>query len=201
LLDFLKVPRDDELRSSPIFDALHYKTTASTLEERIRQFLAELTILSKLATKTSSRTSSPALNIDISLSIGKGCRDQFDPELLECQLLDWFDIVKRQHRLHQKQKELPDEIRRAEMKLSIAGASHQSLKKIREQLEMLQGIKEERFDILKEMVEEVCLREMNLYVSLTPPDPQQVLKLKGTHSANGLFGIPLEIAGETLPIG
>mmetsp|Transcript_47954 Transcript_47954/g.53684 ORF Transcript_47954/g.53684 Transcript_47954/m.53684 type:complete len:716 (+) Transcript_47954:151-2298(+) len=207
-LDLLMVPRDDELctKGSPIFDALYYRTS-TTLEERIVQFLSELTILSNLVKTTISQkalspsTTYPALNIDISLSVSKGCTEHYDPELLNCQLLDWFAIVDRQHLLHENQKELPEEMRRAEMKLSIAGASHLSLKKIKEQLEMLEGIKKERLDILEEMVEEVCLREMNLYVSLTPPGPQQVLELKETQSAPGLFGIPLELAGEILPIG
>ena len=196
------VPRDDAFStkgSAGIFDALSFRTS-TTLEERIDQFLSELTILSNLVSPCTN-DSLPTLNIDLSSSVTKGCTEQYDPELLKCQLLDWFAIVDRQHLLHKNQKELPEEIRLAEMKMSIAGASHQSLKKIKEQLEMLEGIKTERFEILKEMVEEVCLREMNLYVSLTGPSPQQVLELKETRHAPGLFGIPLELAGETLPIG
>ena len=87
------------------------------------------------------------------------------------------------------------------MKMSIASANQQSLETVRESLEILQGIKAERFHVLKEMVEEVCLREMNLYVSLTGPRPQQILELGETPSAPGLFGIPLQMAGESLPIG
>merc|ERR1740130_1213065 len=195
-LDLLMVPRDDAFSTkSGIFDALSFRTS-TTLEERIDQFLSELTILSNLVSPCTNDLP-PALNIDLSSSVTKGCTEQYDPELLKCQLLDWFAIVDRQHLLHKNQKELPEEIRRAEMKMSIAGASHQSLKKIKEQLEMLEGIKTERLEILKEMVEEVCLREMNLYVSLTGPGPQQVLELKETRHAPGLFGIPLELAGET----
>jgi len=172
------------------------------MEERIDQFLSQLTTISTLVEKTiSPSTSYPALNVDISLSVANGCTEQYDPELLKCQLLDWFAIVDRQHILHENQKDLQEEIRRAEMKMSIASATHQSLKTVQESLEILEGIKTERFEVLKEMVEEVCLREMNLYVSLTGPRPQQVLELKETPSAPGLFGIPLRIAGEALPIG
>jgi hypothetical protein len=51
------------------------------------------------------------------------------------------------------------------------------------------------------MVEEVCLREMNLYGSLAPPDPKEALELKATLSATGLFGTLLQNNSETLPIG
>ena len=205
LLDLLMVPRDDEPRiklNCSQRRPLSPYTVSSSMEERIDEFLSQLTTLSTLVKKTiSPSTTYPALNVDISISIAKGCSEQYDPELLKCQLLDWFAIVDRQHLLHENQRDLPEEIRRAEMKMSIAGASHKSLKTVQESLEMLEGIKAERFDILKEMVEEVCLREMNMYVSLTGPGPQQVLELKETPSASGLFGIPLGIAGETLPIG
>mmetsp|Transcript_25842 Transcript_25842/g.56661 ORF Transcript_25842/g.56661 Transcript_25842/m.56661 type:complete len:691 (-) Transcript_25842:188-2260(-) len=199
LLDLLMVPRDDELSQKR---PLSLYTASSSLEERIDEFLTELTRISTLVSETISPSAAyPALNVDISIAVAKGCTEQYDPELLKCQLLDWFAIVERQHLLHENQKDLPEEIRRAEMKLSIAGASHQSLKTARDSLKMLEGIRAERFDVLKGMVEEVCLREMNLYVSLTGPLPQEVLVLKETPSAPGLFGIPLEIAGETLPIG
>ena len=199
LLDLLMVPRDDELsKRRPL--ALY--TASSSMEDRINEFLTESTRISTLVSETISPSAAyPALNVDISIAVAKGCTEQYDPELLKCQLLDWFAIVERQHLLHENQKDLPEEIRRAEMKVSIAGASHQSLKTARDSLEMLEGIRAERFDVLKEMVEEVCLREMNLYVSLTGPLPQELLVLKETPSAPGLFGIPLEMAGETLPIG
>ena len=172
------------------------------MEERIDQFLSQLTKISKLVKKTINPSSNyPALNIDLSLAVVKGCTDQYDPELLKCQLMDWFAIVDRQHLLHENQENIQEEIRRAEMKMSIASATPQSLQTIKESLEILKGIKQERYQVLKEMVEEVCLREMNLYVSLTGPLSQQVLELRETPSAPGLFGIPLQIAGEALPIG
>jgi len=134
--------------------------------------------------------------------VSRGCTEDHDPELLRCQLLDWFAIVDRQHALYDEDiTELQENIRRAEMKLSIAGASKQSLHTARDSLELLEGIRSERLSVLKEMVEEVCLREMNLCVELEGPSPEEVLQLKEMPSAKGLFGIPLELAGETLPIG
>ena len=206
LLDLLMVPRDDVPSTRTMFferKPMSLYTASASLEERIDEFLAELTTISSLVRETISPPPhhKPALNVDAHASFAKGCTEHHDPELLKCQLLDWFAIVERQHLLYETQKDLPEEIRRAEMKLSIAGASHKSLTTAKESLEILEGIRAERFGVLKEMVEEVCLREMNLYVSLTGPLPQEVLELEEMPSAPGVFGIPLEIAGETLPIG
>lgn len=203
LLDLLLIPRDDEPQQGFLgAPMLSLYDASSSMEERIDQFLSELTKISTLVKKTINPSSNhPALNIDLSLAVAKGCTEQYDPELLKCQMLDWFAIVDQQHPLHETQKHIQEDIRRAEMKMSIASATPQSLKTVKESLEMLGGIKQERFQVLKEMVEEVCLREMNLYVSLKGPEPQQVLELKETPSAPGLFGVPLQIAGEALPIG
>jgi hypothetical protein len=54
--------------------------------------------------------------------------------------------------------------------------------------------------VVKELVEEVCVREMNLYVTVLEPNPRQSLVLKET-SAVGFLGIPLRMAGEPLPVG
>mmetsp|Transcript_11709 Transcript_11709/g.24157 ORF Transcript_11709/g.24157 Transcript_11709/m.24157 type:complete len:383 (+) Transcript_11709:276-1424(+) len=201
MLDLLLIPRDDKPQGPTL--TLELYDAASSMEERIDQFLSQLSKLSTLVQKTINPSSSnhPALNIDLSLAVAKGCTEQYDPELLKCQLLDWFAIVDRQHLLQKTQTNIQEEIRRAEMKMSIASANPAQLKSVKESLEILNGIKTERFLVLKEMVEEVCLREMNLFVSLKGPSPQQVLELKETPSAPGLFGIPLQLAGETLPIG
>lgn len=203
LLDLLMVPRDDEPLGFSSQTLSLYAESCS-MEERIDEFLSQLTIISTLVENTispSSTTTHPALNVDIGISLAKGCTEQYDPELLKCQLLDWFAIVDRQYLLHDNQKDLQEEILRAEMKMSISSATHQSLETAKDSLELLEGIKAERFGVLKEMVEEVCMREMNLYVSLTGPPPQQVLELRETPSAPGLFGNPLRMAGEALPIG
>jgi len=203
LLDLLLVQREDEpCKFSVGTGSFSLYTEYFSMEERIDQFISRLTKLSALVGKKMCPSSTYAvLNVDISISIAKGCTEQFDPELFKCQLLDWFAIVGRQHILHEKHKDLQEEIRRAEMKVSIASANHRSLKTVRESLEILEGIKTERFSVLKEMVEEVCSREMNLCVSVTCPRPQLVLELKETPSAPGLFGALLQTAGEAIPIG
>jgi hypothetical protein len=96
---------------------------------------------------------------------------------------------------------LADQIRLAEMEMSIAVASDQQLGMVRKRLEIIATDRQKRFDILKEMVEEVCLREMNLHVCLQAPDPQRTMVLADTSSAKGFLGMPLQMAGEPLPVG
>jgi hypothetical protein len=224
-LDLQGVPRDDEVTASSTSTLTPTTMTATTLEERVDQFLSQLQSLSLLVktknafstTKSQSsssqsssqqasssynnNSSSSSSDIDFSFSILKGCTEQFDDELFKCQLLDWFAIVKRQHELQHTTSHLADEIRNAEMNLSIAGvASEQSLKLVQERLEKMQSDRQQRLEVLKELVEEVCVREMNLYVTVKEPNPRQSLVLKQT-SAVGFLGIPLQMAGEPLPVG
>jgi hypothetical protein len=178
-----------------------------TLEERTDFFLSQLSTLATLVHKSknvfASGTGSGSTSVDIDFPhyVVKGCTEEYDPELLKCQLLDWFAIVERQHELQATHPDLAEEIRRAEMKMSIAGASPQSLQRVKERLASIQTDREQRLAILQEMVHEVCIREMNLYVSVHGPDPQHVLELRETPSARGFLGVPLTLAGEALPLG
>ena len=139
-------------------------------------------------------------DVELSTQIVRGCTEDYDPELLKCRLMDWFAMVDRQHELQQLHKDLPNQIQEAEMKMSIAGANPQALKMVKERLTTIQNDRQQRFEVLKEMVEEVCLREMNLFVNLTEPHPREALELKRI-SAPGFLGVPLQLAGEPLPLG
>ena len=196
------IPRDDETESS---SSVSLYSPASSLEERIDDLIDHLTTLSNLvgtkhAFATNKMTSGAGETIEFSLPVVKGCTDDYDPELLKCRLMDWFAMVERQHELQQLHKELPNQIQEAEMKMSIAGASPKALNMVKERLATIQNDRQQRFDVLKEMVEEVCLREMNLFVNLTAPNPREALELKRI-SAPGFLGVPLQISGEPLPLG
>jgi hypothetical protein len=211
LFDLQLVPRDDEVQGS----TTSFLEGTSTLEDRIDDFLSQCSCLCTLlkskhnnafwTTKNNSNNNSSNQNnnnndIDFSLSILKGCTEQFDPELLKCQLLDWFAIVQRQQRVLRETSTLAEQIRQAEMKMSIAGASVQSIKLVKERLEKIQSDRQQRLEVLKDMVQELCVREMNLYVNVQGPSATQSLVLPKT-SAVGFLGIPLLLAGETLPVG
>eukprot|EP00934_Nitzschia_sp_Nitz4_P004832 Nitzschia sp. Nitz4//scaffold21_size171442//73956//75951//NITZ4_002163-RA/size171442-augustus-gene-0.202-mRNA-1//-1//CDS//3329542417//4822//frame0 len=200
LLDLEGVPRDDQFVAtscvrSPV-------SPRSSVEPRINTFLGHLNVLSTLigiGTKNAFwflRNDS----MDLSGTIVKGCTEQLDVELLKCQLLDWFAMVERQHQLQRDQPDMANSIRKSEMAMSLAGSSEQSLQKVKERLERMQSDREQRLEVLKELVEDLCLREMNLHVRISGPDPTDLLVLNPT-STVGFLGIPLQLAGEKLPIG
>lgn len=200
MLDLQGFPRDDELPGKSTI------INGGDLTSRIDDFLWHLECLSKLVkrknafTVIKSNRAQQEYNVEFTAAIVKGCTESFDAELLKCQLIDWFSMVERQHELQRENAALPDQIRQAEMAMSIAGAPEQSLKMVQERLEKMQSDRQLRLDVLKELVEDLCLREMNLYVNITGPDPKQSLVLKKT-SALGFLGIPLQLAGEPLPLG
>jgi hypothetical protein len=204
LLDLQGLSRDDEPPVSPwSLQALLHGTTPSslTVNQRLDEFVRQLKMLRMLCFTRNGFASEKKLSeSDIPPSISKGC-DEFDSRLFSCQFQDWFTMVNKQHELLQNKDfaALADEIRRAELELSIAGAA-KSLDVVQQRLEMLALDRKKKFEILKEMVEEVCLREMNLYVKVVAPAPERTLLLSDT-TALGFLGLPLIMAGESLPIG
>ena len=197
-----------------------------SVEDRLDEFMRQLKQLSSLCkTRNAFTKTDKRMDIDIPASIVKGCNDTFDEELFRCQVLDWFDMVQQQQQTQQKQKQnqppsnedgtgdndfdddgdvmrldqLAEQIRRAEMEMSIAAAPDKSLEVVRKRLEMIATDRQKRFDVLKELVEEICAREMNLYIQLIAPDSNQTLTLTET-SATGFLSIPMEMANEPLPV-
>jgi hypothetical protein len=128
-------------------------------------------------------------------SIKQGCKE-FDHELFCCHFLDWLDMVKRQHALTNTAnfEKLVERIRRAEMQTSLAAATNQTLEVVRKRLEVVASDREKRFRVMSEMIEEICLREMNLRLKLLEPEKNKALELQPTTSL-GIFGLALQMAG------
>lgn len=200
LLDIQGLPRDDQplhqrQRRDRLDDFLWYLECVSALVKRKNAF-----VVYKPNPKNSNNASPlQDLHVDFNTTIVKGCTEDLDVELLKCQLLDWFSMVDRQHELMRGNASLPDQIRNAEMGVSLAGAPEASLNRVKEKLQGMQSDCTLRLEVLKELLEDVCLREMNLYVSVSGP-PRQSLVLPPT-DALGFLGIPLFKAGEPLPVG
>ena len=125
-----------------------------------------------------------------------------DTEMLEARLLDWFSMVRQQQAVLETfdLEALGRKIMAAELEAGLAMASPQALVNAEKRIRVLHQDREKRFGILKEVVEQVALREMNLDIVLSPPDKYQPLVLRQTN-ALGVFGEAMLIAGETLPIG
>jgi hypothetical protein len=200
LLDLQGVLRDEERYDSEEQTCF---ATISNDAERLHVFVQQL---SKLQVLTQSRLSffradKRAAELDIPSSIVRGC-EEFDPALFRCYYQDWITMVKRQHELADEHDLdlLSEHIRRAEMQLSLISATNQSLDVVRSRLEAVASDCQKRFQVLQEILSEVCLREMNVTVSLHAPDIEKTLRLQPTNCL-GIFGLALQMAGETLPLG
>lgn len=198
-LDLQGVARDEEQ-----YDPTNgtYFTLERDESKRIDIFVQQLQTLQELCqTRNSFFRADKKAELDILSSIVRGC-EEFDHELFRCHLQDWLSMVKRQHELASRNDfdKLAEKIRRAEMQMSLASATIQSLEVVRLRLEVMASDRQKRWRVLQEMIEDVCLREMNLLVKISAPDKEKTLALQPT-SALGIFGLALQMHGEKLPIG
>jgi hypothetical protein len=186
LLDLLGVPRDDDICST-------YFTTEKDDTHRLEIFVDYLQILRKLCQVRNAFL--VERNFDMPSSIKQGCKE-FDHELFCCHFLDWLDMVKRQHALTNTAnfEKLVERIRRAETQTSLAAATNQTLEVVSKRLEVVASDREKRFRVMSEMIEEICLREMNLRLKLLEPEKNKALELQPTTSL-GIFGLALQMAG------
>jgi hypothetical protein len=207
------MPRDEDSCHMPSIEMEAASSKSAQSQEmdapsvrRLDELVENLRLLGSLMKNHKNAFPTDKRNdVDFPASVLKGCTEEFDGELFHCQVYDFFTLAKMQCDLiegvpNRRVERLEGEIRSAELELSLAVASNQNLEMVRQRLDMLATDRKKRFEVMKQMVEEVCLREMNLHVCLTAPDPQKTLLLKQT-SALGLFGFHLQRNGEPLPIG
>jgi hypothetical protein len=210
LLVLQGMDREDDLKTRTSANTDTTLSDSILVESRLNLLLNHIKTLGKLcltrnAFRIQKKNMSAGDTLDnIPATIARGCAEEFDAELFRCQIEDWCAMVKRQHDIAKTSKpdmdSLSESIRQAEIKVSLASANAQSLVVVLKRLEQMSSDREKRFKVLKEIVEDICLREMDLHVRLEAPDPKKVLELKPT-STVGFFGVPLQMAGETLPIG
>ena len=200
LLDLQGVPRDEEKFASP--NERSYFAAITGDEVRLHKFLQQLEVLRTLVQSRQSFRGEKRAELDIPGSIVRGCKELLDAELFSCQCLDWLAMVRRQQELLEQNdfERLAERIRRAEMQMSLAVATPQSLEVVRQRLIVYQADRDKRWQVVQEMLQEVCWREMNLRVKVTAPKREEILELKPT-SHPGIFGMALEVSGEPLPLG
>ena len=203
LLDLQGIPRDEERYDKSIDPS--YFVTVKDFDRRLDSFILQLQTLRKLCVYRKRHCffrSDKKVELEIPSSIVRGC-EAFDEELFRCHCVDWFSMIRRQGEIFQQHHnfdEIAEQIRKAEIQLSLAAATNQSLDVVRVRLETLESDREKRYQVMKEIVEDLCLREMNLRVNVTPPMTEKALALQPT-SAVGIFGRALQMAGEALPLG
>lgn len=201
LWDLQGIPRDEE-RHHP--SAQSFFVTELELDRRLDLFIQQLRTLRELCCDSKRHAfyrSDRKVELDIPSWITRGC-DEFDHELFRCHLEDWMAMVQRQHALTREHdfEALAESIRQAEIQMSLAAATNQSLDVVRLRLEAIEFDREKRWEVLKEILEDVCLREINLRVQVLKPNKDKILALQET-SELGIFGLALQMAGETLPLG
>jgi hypothetical protein len=195
LLDLQCLPRDED-------GFTPYQTpTAERVAQRATELVNELQILSKISQKRHVFATEGKHELDLRPSISRGCND-LDGELLHALIVDWFSMVHRQHEVIGETdfQELAEKLRHAEMQMSLAVATNQSLAAVRDRLNLIHKDREMKFQVLKETLEDLSLREMNLDIEVSSPDRHRMLSLQPT-SALGVFGQAMQLAGEALPIG
>jgi len=96
-------------------------------------------------------------------------------------------------------EELAEVMSKAEMEWTIAIASRQALSVVQKRIEQIEQDCSKRFEILQEMLEEVCLREMDFHLELRRPLKDTVLELPVVKTVRGIFDPALEMAGEMMP--
>lgn len=199
LLDLQGVPRDEEKHASK--QQKSYFTAITDDVARLNKFLQQLQTLTTMVQERHSFRGEKRADLEIPSSIVRGC-SELDTELWSCQFQDWLTMVRRQQELMEQNdfERLAERIRRAEMQMSLALATQQSLEVVRQRLVVFASDRDKRWQVLQEMVQELCWREMNLRVRVKAPVKEEILELKPS-SHPGIFGIALEVAEEPLPLG
>lgn len=162
LLDLQGIPRDDVLPSPwpTISDFLHDISSLSSLCGRPRSFRAE-----------------KRPELDIPTSIVQGCRG-WDAELFRCQYADWLMMVERQYALTDNSDflALSEKIRRAEMQVSLAMSTEQSLSVVLQRLDVISSDKDKLWRALQDILEDVAMRELHpMRLNVSQPPKQMEL--------------------------
>uniref|UniRef100_A0A7S4J1B4 Uncharacterized protein n=1 Tax=Odontella aurita TaxID=265563 RepID=A0A7S4J1B4_9STRA len=207
LLDIQGVARDDTLSLSQEepFGTCTSGTEYDATLQRLKLMLLLLQCLNSLCkTKGGFQTETGKKELDVPPAVLKACC-LLDVEMFEAQFKDWHAMVQRQRDLSLSKDgplfaELSEEIRIAEIEVSIAIAAQPALEMVRQRLDMLEKDRMKRFEVLKDIAGEVCIREMYMNLVLSPPEKDAVLELPEI-STLGVFGLQLEIAGEPLSLG
>mmetsp|Transcript_5139 Transcript_5139/g.14464 ORF Transcript_5139/g.14464 Transcript_5139/m.14464 type:complete len:547 (+) Transcript_5139:431-2071(+) len=192
--------------------------TKEAISMRVQQFVSDLSVFAKQMSKDSQRKNTfyAEKKGDIDPPTASLC-GKFDGELFKSLFEDWYHMAVKQHGITTaRQTEidgdgamvykidaLAEEIRRAEMAASMSMVAEPALKKVRERVRLVSGDRSKRFEILKESLEDLCLREMDLHVCLRMPPTEKLLELKPTNLARmrGVFGVAMAKFKQGLAIG
>ena len=206
LLDLQNVPRDAS--SVGGIDPFHSNTVSDTsniesiIKSRLEKMCSLLTSLYEIGKGNKFGIEKKEIE---SLSSGIRACSNFNGLDFTSTYMEWYDMSKEQNSIllgstQQSISKLSDTIREAEIEVSIAMASSQALSIVLQRIDMLERDRQKKFEILQDMVQECCLREMDLVLDLRMPDISTILHLPDIKSVSGLFEKALEIAGDELSL-
>jgi hypothetical protein len=203
LLDLQGVSRDTGLSSSDTFPfgTYRFKSRTEATRLRLKSLLSQLqTLVDLCSTKGGMVIDS---GTDVPQSIIRGVAI-IDTELFTAQHGDWMEMVLEQRKLEASSEpsfaELSETIQRAEIDAGVTAAPRKQLLQLRERLDFLEKDRVKRFEVLQEMVGEVCSRELKMEIELTAPDQDVILELPPM-SPLGVFGLQLQEAQEPSLLG
>eukprot|EP00562_Extubocellulus_spinifer_P022462 CAMPEP_0178629314 /NCGR_PEP_ID=MMETSP0698-20121128/9881_1 /TAXON_ID=265572 /ORGANISM="Extubocellulus spinifer, Strain CCMP396" /LENGTH=774 /DNA_ID=CAMNT_0020268607 /DNA_START=157 /DNA_END=2482 /DNA_ORIENTATION=- len=202
--DLQGIPRDTKLSSTDIFPfgTYFHMPEEEAISLRVSSLLSRLQTLIDIC-KTKDGILMEKSDSDVPPSITKGLAI-IDPELFRAQHGDWTEMVHEQRKLEEESNlsftELSQVLQRAEIDAGVTAAPRQQLDMLRDRLDVLEKDRVRRFEILQEILQGLCLREMNMDIDLTAPDHDVVLELPEM-SALGVFGLQLKISREPVPLG
>lgn len=203
LLDLQGIPRDTGSLSSDIFPfgTYRFKSSSEATGLRLESLLSQLQKLVDLCSMKEGLTISSGSSVPQSIIRGLA---MIDAELFTAQHGDWMEMVLEQRKLEASSEpsfaDLSETIQRAEIDAGVTAAPRKQLNMLRERLDFLEKDRAKRFEVLQEMVSEVCTRELNMEIELTAPDQDVILELPPM-SPLGVFGLQLQVAQEPLPLG
>lgn len=203
LLDLQGIPRDTGSSSSDVFPfgTYRFKSNSEATRLRLESLLSQLQKLVDLCSMKEGLTISSGSSVPQSIIRGLA---MIDAELFAAQHGDWMEMVLEQRKLEASSEpsfvELSETIQRAEIDAGVTAAPRKQLNMLRERLDFLEKDRVKRFEVLQEMVGEVCTRELNMEIGLTAPDQDVILELPPM-SPLGVFGLQLQVAQEPLPLG
>lgn len=203
LLDLQGIPRDTGSLSSDIFPfgTYRFKSSSEATRLRLESFLSQLQKLVDLCSMKEGLTICSGSNVPQSINRGLA---MIDAELFTAQHGDWMEMVMEQRKLESSSEpsfaDLSETIQRAEIDAGVTAAPRKQLNMLRERLDFLEKDRVKRFEVLQEMVGEVCTRDLNMQIELSAPDQDVILELPPM-SPLGVFGLQLQVAQEPLPLG
>ncbi len=205
LQDLQGIPRDSSPLSTEIFvfgkfnDRWTKISTEEAIDKRLDKLCSQLQYIHDIA-KTKGGFGVDKKEFDGLAAAIRACTNAgLDTSKFRKMFKEWYALCRKQNSLsseNQSFDELSEDMRKAEIEVSIAMAPKQALSVVQQRIDQIERDRMRRFEILREMLEEICLREMDFHLELKIPKKDTILELPCINSVSGIFDPILEMTGE-----